>query len=393
MFEEFDKAVIGHVVSARPAGNAALLVLKPSDFEAAIAEISTWENYEPSPLRHLTNLARKINIGDILYKDESSRFGLGSFKALGGAYAGMRVLQRELSAQLGRDVELSEIRSGTLGDETGKITLTSATDGNHGRSLAWGTQIAGATCRIYIHKEVSEARAQAMRDYGAEVIRVNGDYDYSVQVAREESDANGWFVVSDTSWDGYTQAPTDVMAGYGLMAEEICDVLTTAPTHLFIQGGVGGLAAAITARLRQRMGAATRVIIAEPELAACLFESGKTGQATPVQIKEETLMAGLSCGDPSALAWRVLREEVSDFLTIPESLVGPAMRLAAQPLGNDPAIEAGESAVCGFAALIVAAHRPDMRTVLGLNRSSRVLIIGSEGATDPEIYQMIMRAA
>jgi len=275
----------------------------------------------------------------------------------------------------------------------GKITLTSATDGNHGRSLAWGAQAVGAACRIYIHKEVSEARAKAMRDFGAEVIRVNGDYDYSVQVTREESDANGWFVVSDTSWEGYTQPPTDVMAGYGVMAEEICDALTAPPTHLFIQGGVGGLAAAVTARLRQRTGTTTRVIVAEPELAACLFESGKTGDATAVQIEEETLMAGLSCGEPSGLAWQILREEVSDFLTIPESLVGPAMRLAARPVGDDPAIEAGESAVCGLAAMIVAARRPEMITALGLNGGSRVLIIGSEGATDIEIYQKIMRAA
>ncbi len=392
MFEEFDKAALGHVAGAGMSGDAAETVLKPADFEAAMAEISTWENYHPSPLQHLSDLARALGIGDILYKDEGARFGLGSFKALGGAYAGMRVLQRELSDRLGRDVELPEIRDGALSDEIGKITLTSATDGNHGRSLAWGAQTVGARCRIYIHKEVSEVRAQAMRDFGAEVIRVDGDYDQSVRMTREESDANGWFVVSDTSWDGYTQAPTDVMAGYGVMAEEICDSLTTPPTHFFVQGGVGGLAAAVTARLRQRMGRATRVVVVEPELAACLFESGKSGHATAVQIQEETLMAGLSCGEPSGLAWRVLGEEVSDFMTIPESLVGPTMRLAARPLGNDPAIEAGESAVCGLAALIAAARREDLRASLALDRSSRVLIIGSEGATDREIYQTIMQA-
>ena len=393
MYTEFEEAELKYFEGTRIQGNAATTVLKPSDFDAAIAEISTWENYAPTPLYHLTELAHQLKIGDILYKDEAPRFDLHSFKALGGAYAGLRVIQRELSKKLDRDVSLAEIRSDTLKNMISNITLTSATDGNHGRSLAWGALKFGASCRIYIHQYVSEGRAQAMRDFGAEVIRIDTDYDETVRITRRESEENGWFVVSDTSWEGYTQPPTDVMSGYGVMVDEICDEISEAPTHLFIQAGVGGLAAAVTARLRQNMGNLTRIIAVEPEVAACLFASGKTGKATTVPVHEETLMAGLSCGQPSELAWKILNEEVADFITIPESTVGPAMRLTANPIGRDPKIEAGESAICGLAALVMATQRPKLKEKLGLDETSRVLLIGSEGVTDPEIYERIMQAA
>ena len=381
----------GAVQGKHKSGNAVNTVLRPSDFDAAFEEISTWENYAPTPLHRLTDLADRLGIADILYKDESPRFGLQSFKALGGAYAGLRVIQRELARQLNRDVSVSEVRSGALAESIARITLTSATDGNHGRSLAWGSQTFGAPCRIYIHEFVSESRARAMRDYGAEVIRVPADYDETVRVTRRESEENGWFVVSDTSWEGYTQPPIDVMSGYGVMIDEICADLPEAPTHMFVQAGVGGLAAAVTARLRQKTGKSTRIIAVEPELAACIYASGKTGKATTVPVHEETLMAGLSCGEPSGLAWKIINEEVTDFLTIPESVVGPTMRLMANPPGADPAITAGESAICGIAALILASLKPAMKEQLGLDRHARVLLIGSEGITDPEVYAQIMQ--
>ena len=251
----------------------------------------------------------------------------------------------------------------------------------------------GRPARIYIHKDVSEGRAQAMRDFGAEVIRCDGDYDYSVRLSREEADANGWFVVSDTSWDGYTQPPTDVMAGYGLMVDEIATQIGQPPTHLFVPSRCRRAGRGRHRPMRQTFAPDTRVVAVEPELAACLFASARAGAATTVAVEEETLMAGLSCGEPSALAWGVIAQEIGDFLTIPESLVGPAMRLAGQPLGSDPAIVAGESAVCGMAAMITAARRADLRAALGLDETSRVLLIGSEGATDPEIYRQIMDAA
>lgn len=387
-------AKLGHIHATMRAGDAASRVLSSSDFATSRAEITQWEGYAPTPLVSLSALAAEIGVGEILYKDEGPRFGLGSFKALGGSYAALRVLQRQISAKLGRDVSLADIRTGKFKDEAAQITLVSATDGNHGRSLAWGCQRFGAPCRIYIHAEVSEGRAEAMRDLGAEVIRITGDYDESVLLAKKEADENGWFVVSDTSWEGYSEPPRDVMAGYGVMTSEICEALDQAPTHVFLQGGVGGLAAGVVAGLRQHWGKqGPRVVIVEPELAACLFESGRTGVATNFAIQEETLMAGLSCGEPSGMAWEILAEEASDFLTIPETIVAPTVRLLARPLDGDTAIEAGESAIAGLAALIAARQDADLSAKLGLDAQSRVLLIGSEGVTDPAIFAKIMEGA
>jgi diaminopropionate ammonia-lyase len=387
----FATAKLDHVASNMQAGDAADRVLTQQDFDAAVAEISAWEGYAPTPLIALPHLAASLGIGRIDYKHEGPRFGLGSFKALGGSYAALRVLQRVLSHQSGQEVALSDIRMGKHRGPCGGITLVSATDGNHGRSLAWGCQRFGAPCRIYIHAEVSEGRAQAMRDLGADVVRIEGDYDASVALARQEAEANGWFVVSDTSWPGYSEPPRDVMAGYGVMTREASDALTQPPTHVFLQGGVGGLAASVAAALRQYWGAQSpRVVIVEPEHAACLIESARNGKATTVPIFEETIMAGLSCGEPSEMAWEILAEEASDFLTIPDQIVAPAVRLLARPMGNDPIIEAGESAVAGLAALIAVRQNTVLSHKLGLGAASRVLLIGSEGVTDPAIFAAIM---
>lgn len=391
MTEQLPSGKLGHVAATRKSGDAAARVLTREDFATARDEITRWDGYAPTPLVTLSALAREIGVAEVLYKDEGPRFGLGSFKALGGSYAALRVLQREISAKLGRAVPLADIRSGKHAGDCAAITLVSATDGNHGRSLAWGCQRFGARCRIYIHAEVSEGRAEAMRELGAEVIRIDGDYDDSVTLAKQEAEANGWFVVSDTSWPGYTLPPRDVMAGYGVMVHEICATLDRAPSHVFLQGGVGGLAAGVVASLRQHWaGDVPRVVIVEPELAACLFESARKGRATSVRIEKETLMAGLSCGEPSEMAWEILAEEASDFLTIPEALVAPTVRLLARPRDGDTPIKAGESAVAGLAALIAARQDAELSEKLGLDGTSRVLLIGSEGVTDAAIFNTIM---
>jgi diaminopropionate ammonia-lyase len=387
----FTAASIDHLVATPRGGDAALRVITPDDFARALDEISGWKGYAPSPLYALPGLAQAMSLGEVMYKHEGPRFGLGSFKALGAAYAALRVLQAELSKRLGRTVAMDDISTGRLAQEASQVTLCSATDGNHGRSLAWGCQRFGAGCKIYIHAEVSEGRAAAMRDLGADVIRVAGNYDASVAQARSDAAAQGWFMVADTSWPGYTQPPLDVMAGYGVMAAEAASTLPQAPSHVFLQGGVGGLAAAVAAYLRQHWGdAAPRVVVVEPELAPCLIASARAGRATTVEVTTETIMAGLSCGEASSLALDILADEADDYLTIPDSLVGPTMRLLARPLADDPIIEAGESGVAGLAALIAAAVQPTLRTALGLGPDARVLLIGSEGITDPAIYAKMM---
>ena len=409
MFKPYQNASIGHIaanfaISAgaqNPTSSAAHNIVSEDDFKVATAQISGWAGYEATPLHHLDSLAGKLKLGAIYYKDESSRFGLGSFKALGAAYACLRLLQRKLSAQLGIEVNMQDVANGVYKSLIREITVVAATDGNHGASLAWGARNFGAPCRIYIHSQVSQGREQAIAKHGAEIIRVDGDYDYSLQICREEAEENDWFIISDTSWENYTKRPTDVMAGYGVMIREINqqlqknspDTASNAPTHVFVQGGVGGLAAAVGAALRQFWRQhCPRMIIVEPELAPCLFVSAKNGRATKVQILEETMMAGLSCGEPSMLAWQILQEEADDFLIIPETLVAPSVRLLGRPLQNDPPIIAGESAIAGLAALIGACMHLELKTALGLNENSRILLIGSEGATDPKIYSEIMNS-
>ncbi|SMC11225.1 Diaminopropionate ammonia-lyase [Roseovarius aestuarii] len=224
-----------------------------------------------------------------------------------------------------------------------------------------------------------------------QVIRVDGDYDATVAQTRVDADAHGWLIVSDTSWPGYMKAPLDVMAGYGVMAREVVRDLPKAPTHVLLQGGVGGLAAAVAAVFQQEWGEnAPRVIVVEPELAPCLFASAKAGTATSVNIEAETLMDGLSCGEPSEIAWRVLDSVATDFLTIPETNVAPTVRMLAQPKNGQTMVEAGESGVAGLCGLICAALQDGLREHLRLDGDSVAVLIGSEGITDPNIFQQIM---
>ncbi|MFD2204973.1 diaminopropionate ammonia-lyase [Kiloniella antarctica] len=391
MLRAFESTELVHIPYQRHSGTAKEDIITRESFASAIAEITAWDGYAATPLHHLKALATKLNLGDILYKDEGPRFGLGSFKALGGAYAAAKVLQHELSRKIGNQVDLADIRNGRYVSLAKEITLVSATDGNHGRSLAWGAQRFGAACNIYIHEAVSEGRAEAMRHLGANVIRIDGDYDASVHLARKEAEINGWFVVSDTSWEGYRDPPLDVMAGYGVMTDEIAQQMESPPTHVFLQGGVGGLAASVCSALRQHWGqVAPRVIIVEPNHAACLFESAQSDEMKSVHIFEETIMAGLSCGEPSPIAWEILREETSDFIKISDDIVAPAMRLLAKPLGNDPSIEGGESAVAGLAAALVIAINPKLRNYFDFDETSKILLIGSESATDRALYEQVM---
>lgn len=390
-FSAYDEARIGLFKQQPVAGNDWQDVLRPVDFATAYKEISQWPGYVPTPLKSLEALASELELGRVLYKDESGRFNLGSFKVLGAAYAASRVLQRELSRRLGRAVELEAIRAGHFAHQVAGITLVSATDGNHGRSLAWGAQRCGAPCRIYIHQEVSEGRAAALSNQGAEVIRVNGNYDDSVRIARQEAEANGWFVVSDTSWEGYSEPPRDVMAGYGVMVKELNDALDQPPTHVLLQCGVGSLAAAVSVAMKYRWGShMPRVMIVEPDTADCLYQSARVGRPQVTDITAESIMAGLSCGSPSELAWTVLQQLATDFVTIEDQLVAPTMRLLARPLGTDLSIEAGESAVAGLAAVIALARNPQQRAACQLTAQSRILVFGTEGATDPAIYAKLL---
>ncbi|WP_111430138.1 diaminopropionate ammonia-lyase [Rhodobacteraceae bacterium DSL-40] len=367
-------------------------ILNEAAFEEARAAVASWPGYAPTPLRSLEGLAAEAAVAELHYKDEAGRFGLGSFKALGGAYAVARLLCRELSARLGIPVSMQDIASGRFADAAAGITVSCATDGNHGRAVAWGAWRFGCRCVIFIHASVSEHRQRAMEAFGAEVRRTAETYDDCQRLSRELAASEGWFIVSDTTGPGCgDEVPRDVMQGYEISAWEACNALDAPPTHVFLQTGVGGFAAAVAGQITRRWGSSRPlVILADPDRAACWLESFRIGAPTPVTGSLDTLMAGLACGEVSSLAWSILRDHADAVMAIDDSAAVEMMRRLARPRGRDPEIIAGESAVAGLAALMAAASDAEVRAVLKLDGNSRVLVFGTEGATDPELYRELV---
>jgi diaminopropionate ammonia-lyase len=242
---------------------------------------------------------------------------------------------------------------------------------------------------IFVHETVSQGRVDAIARYGAEVRRVPGTYDDAVREAARQAAAHGWFVVSDTSWDGYTEVPRLIMQGYRVMADEVADAWQGAPpTHVFVQGGVGGVAAAVSAQTRARFRPAPALIVVEPDKAACLLASAELGEPASVPGNLDTLMAGLACGEPSLLAWRELNHAAAAFMAIPDEAAVACMRLLAAE-----GVVAGESGVAGLAGLLLATADAAARETLGLDTSSRVLVFSTEGATDVALYEQLVGKA
>ncbi len=369
-------------------------VLSQEGFRLAEAVIRHWPGYAPTPLLDLSGLAEAMGIQQLWYKNEAKRFSLNSFKALGGAYAIAELIMRKAAEQpWAVPVSSPLLFAGQYRDLASEITVASATDGNHGRSVAWGAELFGCKAVIYIHATVSKARKQAIEAFGAEVRRVDGNYDDSVRQCAVDAAQHGWTVISDTSYPGYTEVPKDVMQGYGVMIAEAIAQLPPddQPSHVFVQGGVGGMAAAVAAHLTWRWDRMRpKLVIVEPENAACLLASAKAGGPASVSGDLETVMAGLSCGEPSLLAWDILDEASDALMTIPDHAAEATMRLLAKGLGDDLPLVAGESAVAGLAGAIALSSVEALRDRLDLGATSRVLVFGTEGATDPALYQQIV---
>lgn len=259
-------------------------ILNVADSENAIRDITQWPNYAATPLYLLNDIASAAKLKKLWYKDESQRFGLKSFKALGGAYAVARQLQILLHKQYGKMPTTKELLEGKWKSEVAEIVVSCATDGNHGRSVAWGAQMFGCGCVIYIHRDVSEGRKQAMEAFGAEVVRISGNYDESVRLADSEAKMHDRVIVSDTSYEGYMDIPKDVALGYTVMLAEVVEQLDgEIPSHVFIQGGVGGLASAVCGYFWDLWGKQRpRFIIVEPEQANCLQQSAQAGKPVVV---------------------------------------------------------------------------------------------------------------
>jgi diaminopropionate ammonia-lyase len=358
-------------------GVPGVVVLTEGGFRRASAEITAWPGYAPTPLRELP----AQGFASLHYKDEAERFGLGSFKALGGAYAVQKLVVGEL-ARAGIRATGAEVFSG---QHQPNVTVTCATDGNHGRSVAWGARQCHAACVIFVHEHVSQGRRDAIAAYGAEVRQVAGNYDDSVRAASAAAESNGWHVISDTSWPGYTEPPRDVMQGYAVLAMEI-EAEGVRPSHVFVQGGVGGLAASVLSYRWDKFGADRPVMtVVEPDKAACLFASAGAEALTAVGGDLDTVMAGLACGEPSLLAWHILSAGADAFMSIPDAAAVATMRDLAE-LG----IVAGESGVAGLAGFRLAAQDAAMRATLSLDATSRIVVYGTEGATDPDVYRALV---
>lgn len=369
-------------------------IMNKNRLQEVFAEISTWPDYQITPLYSLKALADEIGVARIDYKDEGQRFDLESFKALGGAYAVGRLLSQEVGKRLGRPVSLEELRvNPDVREVSASLTVVTATAGNHGRSVAWGASIFGCQCIIYFPEGVSEGRQLAIEKYDAKVVRMPVNYDLAVQQADKDAKENGWFVISDTSYDGYTEVPCDVMQGYQILVDEAAKQLDEMPTHIFVQAGVGGLAAAVCAYFWERLGSERpSFIVVEPEAADCLYQSAAAGKLSATKGNLESVMGGLACGEPSMLVWDILKTGANAFCTIKDEASIAIMQFLAFPVGDDPAIVAGESAGAGLVAAIGAMQDAKARIALGLDQNSRILVFGTEGATDPVSYQNLVKA-
>ena len=385
------RLVKGHPMPKGVYPDAFKPVLSLAAEKEALATISAWNGYAETPLVPLGALAEETGVARIFYKQEAGRFGLGSFKALGGAYAVFRLLASLIEAKTGEKPAPDDILSGRHADIVSAITVTCATDGNHGRSVAWGARMFGCTAVIFIHETVSKGREDAIASYGASVIRTAGNYDDSVREAARMAAEKGWHVVSDTSYPGYTDVPRNVMQGYSVMADEAGRQMgDLKPTHIFIQGGVGGLAAAVAAHFWETLGAeAPAVVVVEPDTAACLLESAIAGAPTAVGGDLDTIMAGLACGEPSIIAWPILAGGVSRFMAIPDAAAAETMRILASGTAGTVLV-GGESGVAGLAGFLTAAIRPEWRETLGIDERSVILCFGSEGDTDADLYTAIV---
>jgi diaminopropionate ammonia-lyase len=351
--------------------------------QAAVEEISSWDGYAPTPLRILPGLAGKLGLQTLWYKDEGTRFGLGSFKALGGIYGVFRVLRAFLEQVTGDPrISSKDLSEGRFPQLLSGVTVSCASAGNHGRAVARGAQMFGCRSVVFLPCDTPTHRVEAIRALGSRTVPVDGTYDDAVALAAREAREKGWWPVSDTTYPGYEEVPRYIMQGYTVLVQEALDQLPkgTLPTHVFLQGGVGGLAAAVTGHLWEHLGCdRPRIVVVEPSEADCLLESALRGKPYPSSGRLDTSMECLACGNVSTLAWGILEEGADAFLSIQDSAAEEAVDVLGRGWSGDPPVLTQPSGAAGLAGLISATVEPGLAGPLGLGKESRVLIIGSEG--------------
>ena len=348
--------------------NKILSSLSKKDIDDAYLSISSWEGYSPTPLIELDKLSKELNLNKIFYKDESKRFDLKSFKALGGAYA------------------VEKVSNGNK-----DIVVATATAGNHGRSVAWGAKRLGLKCKIFISEFVSDARGKAMAELGADVVKVKGNYEKSLIECIKQSTDNNWQIVQDVAWKDYMIVPKYTMAGYTVMMKEIVDQINQNKiSHIILQAGVGGMAGAMVAGIARYLDGVPTTITVEPDSAACVLESIKKGKIEKIDIKRESLMGGMSCGEVSLVPWEILKSSVKYCISLPDDDIAKTMKLLGNASFSNEKIIAGENSAPGVISLITSCENDEIKKKLGLNEDSNVILIGCEGDTDQEMYQKLI---
>mgnify|MGYP001241568064 FL=1 len=348
--------------------NQILNSLSKEDIDDAYIKISNWKGYSPTPLIELNKLSKELNLNKIFYKDESKRFDLKSFKALGGAYAVEKV---------------------TKGNKD--IVVATATAGNHGRSVAWGAKRLGLKCKIFISEYVTDARGKVMSDLGADVIKVKGNYESSLIECIKQSTKNNWQIIQDVAWKEYITVPKYTMAGYAVMMKEIVDQLDhNKISHIILQAGVGGMAGAMIAGVARYLKNIPITVVVEPDSAACVLESIRTGKIEKIDIIRESLMGGMSCGEVSLVPWEILKNSVKYCISLPDDDIAKTMKLLGNANFSDEKVIAGENSTPGVISLISSCENEKIKEKMQLNKNSNVLLIGCEGDTDKEMYQKLI---
>lgn len=356
---------------------------------------NTFSMYQETPLVSLQNLAEKIQVKSIYLKDESKRFGLNAFKVLGASYA----IANEIGRRIGKEItELSaeSILSKETKEKIGDITFVTATDGNHGRGVAWTANKLGQKSVVYMPKGSALERLENIRAEGAEAEITDMNYDDAVRLAQKMAEEKGWIVVQDTAWEGYEDIPRWIMQGYTTMGHEIMEQIPEKPTHIFLQAGVGSMAGAMTGFFSNLYKEDKPIIvIVEPAKADCLFQTAKAddGKLHTVTGDMDTIMAGLACGEPCTIGWDVLKGYADAFIRCPEYAAADGMRILASPVKGDTAVTAGESGAAAFgcmANILMDQDLAEWKKLLKLDGNAKILCISTEGDTDQKNYQDVV---
>jgi len=351
--------------------------------------------YKETPLACMDDLARELGIAGLYVKDESYRFGLNAFKVLGGSYAiGQhiaKILEKDISELPYEKMISEEVRK-----QTGELTFVTATDGNHGRGVAWTANQLKQKSVVYMPKGSAKERLESIRAEGADASITDLNYDGAVRLANKMAGEKGWVMVQDTAWEGYTDIPEWIMQGYSTMGYEAYQQLAAKPTHIFLQAGVGSMSGAVTGLFAGIYGDDRPIItIVEPNKADCLFRTAQAddGKLHFVTGDMDTIMAGLACGEPCTIAWDILRRFADNFISCPDYIAARGMRILGNPPGKDQKVVSGESGAVTaglIAELMLNPARSEIRKALSLDRDSRILCFNTEGDTDRENYKAIV---